>query len=147
MPEVERRPPPAHLDGHEDYRAQPFSGHGLALLLAGAVAAAWVGVMALSLRQASLPPETDGLVLVAFPPGTSDADAFAAVVRAGGEPIRPTWLGFAGWRAAATSGFVGRLESEGALAAFGELSLVPVLGGCAVVSVDDRRPSAYRSWP
>jgi hypothetical protein len=42
----------------------PSSGHGLALLLAGAVLAAWVGVMALSLKQASLPPETDGLVVV-----------------------------------------------------------------------------------
>ena len=124
------------------------SGHRLALLLAGAVLAAWVGVMALSLRQASLPPEADGLVLAAFPPGTSDADAFAAVVRAGGEPIRPTWLGFAWVAHGLDSGFVGRLESEGALAAFGELSLAPVvLGGCAVVSVDDRRPSAYRSWP
>ena len=124
-------------------RRSPYSGHGLALLLAGAVVAAWVGVMALSLKQASLPPETDGLVLVAFPPGTSDADAFAAVVRAGGEPIRPTWLGFVWVAHGRTGGFVGRLESEGALAAFGELSLVPVLGGCAVVSVDDRRRSAY----
>ena len=69
----------------------PYSGHGLALLLAGAVAAAWVVVMALSLRQASLPPETDGLVLVAFPLGTSDTNAFAAVVRAGGDPIRPVF--------------------------------------------------------
>ena len=117
----------------------PYSGHGLALLLAGAVAAAWVVVMALSLRQASLPPETDGLVLVAFPLGTSDTDAFTAVVRAGGDPIRPTWLGFVWVARGDTGGFVGRLESEGALAAFGELSLVPVLGGCAVVSVDDRR--------
>ena len=112
-------------------------GHGLALLLAGTVAAAWVGVMALSLRQASLPPETRGLVLVAFPPGTSDADAFAAVVRAGGEPVRPTWLGFAWVARGRTDGFVGRVEREGALAAFGELPLLPVLGGCAVVSVDD----------
>ena len=124
-------------------RGSPFSGHGLALLLAGAVAAAWVGVMALSLRQASLPPETDGLVLVAFPPGTSDADAFVAVVRAGGEPVRPTWLGFVWVAHGRAGGFVGRLEGEGALAAFGELSLVPVLGGCAVVSADDRRLPAY----
>lgn len=114
-------------------------GHGLALLLAGAVAAAWVGVMALSLRQAALPPETDGLVLVAFPPGTSDIDAFAAVVRAGGEPVRPTWLGFAWVARGRTAGFVGRVESEGAIAAFGELPLLPVLGGCAVVPVDDGR--------
>jgi hypothetical protein len=89
--------------------------------------------MALSLRQASLPPE---------------ADAFVAVVRAGGEPARPTWLGFAWVAHSPDSGFVGRLEREGALAAFGELPLAPVvLVGCAVMSVDDRRPSAYRSWP
>jgi hypothetical protein len=124
-------------------KGSSFSGHGLALLLAGAVVAAWVGVMALSLRQASLPPETDGLVLVAFPPGTSDADAFAAVVRAGGEPIRPTWLDFVWLVHGGTGGFVGRLEREGALAAFGELSFVAVLGGCAAVSVDDRHLPAY----
>ena len=88
------------------------SGHGLALLLAGVVLATWVTVMALSLRQASLPPEADGLVLVAFPPGTSEADAFAAVVRAGGEPARPTWLGFAWVAHGPDSGFVGRLESR-----------------------------------
>jgi hypothetical protein len=120
-----------------------FSGHGLALLLAGAVVAAWVGVMALSLRQASLPADAEGLVLVAFPPGTSDADAFAAVVRAGGEPIRRTWLGFVWVAQGRAGGFVGRLESEGALAAFGEMPLLPVLGGCAVVSVADRRPPGY----
>ena len=121
----------------------PSAGHGLALLLAGAVLAAWVGVMALSLKQASLQPDTDGLVLVVFPPGTSDADAFAAVVRAGGEPVGPTWLGFAWVARGRTGGFVGRVEREGALATFGELPLLPVLGGCAVVSVDDRRLSAY----
>ena len=128
--------------------ARSPSGHALALLLAGVVLATWVSVMALSLRQASLPPETDGLVLVAFPPGTSDADAFAAVERAGGELVRPTWLGFAWVAHGSDSGFVGRLEGEGALAALGELALAPVvLGGCAVVSMDDRRPSAYRSGP
>lgn len=126
-------------------RASFFPGHGLALLLAGAVTAAWVGVVALSLGQVSLSPGTDGLVLVAFPPGTSDADAFAAVVRAGGEPVRPTWLGFVWVAHGRAGGFVGRLKGEGALAAFGELSFAPVLGGCAVVPADDRRLPAYHS--
>jgi hypothetical protein len=127
--------------------AHGSSGHGLALLLASVVLAVWAGTMVLSLGQARLPPEADGPVLVAFPPGTSDAEAFAAVVRAGGEPIRPAWLGLVWMARGRDVGFVGRLESEGALAAFSELSLAPALGGCAVVSVDDRRPSAYRSWP
>ena len=124
----------------------PSSGHGLALLLAGAVVAAWVGVMALSLRQASLPPETDGLVLVAFPPGTSDADAFAAVVRAGGEPVRPTWLGFA-WVAHGRDQRLRRSSRERRRPRRLRRAVARsvVLGGCAVVSVDDRRPSAYRS--
>ena len=120
------------------------SGHRLALLLAGAVVAAWAGVMALSLGQASLPPETAGLVLVAFPPGTSEADAFASMVRAGGEPVRRTSLGFVWVAHGSASGFVGRLGHEGALAAFGELSFVPVLGGCGAVPADDGRLPIYR---
>ena len=114
-------------------------GHKLALALAGAVLAGWTGLMALSLGQAQLPAQARGLVLAAFPPGTRSDEAFTAVLRAGGEPVRPTWLGFVWVARGDESGFVGRLKEEGALAAFGEFPVGPALGGCAVVSVDDRR--------
>jgi hypothetical protein len=119
--------------------APASSGHKLALILAGAVLAGWAGLMALSLRQAQLPPEARGLVLAAFRPGTPSDEAFTAVLRAGGEPVRPTWLGFVWVARGDESGFVGRLKDEGALAAFDEFPVGPALGGCAVVSVDDRR--------
>jgi hypothetical protein len=119
-------------------RERPFHGHGLALLLAGAVVAAWAGLMTLSLAQARLPAEAKGLVLVlaAFPPGMPDSEAFAAVVRAGGEPVRTTWLGFVWVARGGEKGFVGRLMEAGAIAAFSELPAGPGLGGCAVGSVD-----------
>jgi hypothetical protein len=120
-------------------RERPFHGHGLALLLAGAVLAAWAGLMTLSLARARLPAEAKGLVLAAFPPGTPGSEAFAAVLRAGGQPVRPTWLGFVWVARSDEDGFVGRLMESGAFAAFSELPAGPGLGGCAVLSADSRR--------
>lgn len=122
-------------------------GHGFALLLGGAVAAVWLVAMALTLKDAQLPAEADGTVLAVFPPGSSDDVMFGAVVRAGGEPLRSTWIGFA-WVARSTDpGFAGRLRSEGAKAVFGDLPVGPVLGGCAAVSSDSDRPSVYSLRP
>lgn len=122
-------------------------GHGFALALGGAVLAVWLGLMGVSLRQAALPEETDGMVLAVFPPGTPDGEAFSAMVRAGGEPVRGTWLGFAWVARGHETGFVGRLKAEGALAAFGELPVGPAIGGCAVVSSDHERAEIYKLRP
>lgn len=120
------------------------SGHGLAVAFFAVVLAVWAGVMGVSLRQAALPEETDGLMLAVFHPGTSEADAFTAMVRAGGEPVRSTWLGFAYVARGLEPGFVGRLKAEGALAAFGELPVGPTLGGCAAMPVDTAKIAATR---
>ncbi|WP_109117818.1 hypothetical protein [Azospirillum sp. TSO22-1] len=122
-------------------------GHGFALTFFGVVVAVWLGLMTVSLRQAALPEETDGLVLAVFPPGTPDDAAFTAMVRAGGEPVRPTWLGFAWVARGREAGFVGRLKDEGAVAAFGELPVGPALGGCAVVTDDHKRAEIYKLRP
>lgn len=128
--------------------ARPIGlGHGFAIALFGVTVAVWLGLMAVSLRQAALPEETDGMVLAVFPPGTPDDEAFSAMVRAGGEPVRPTWVGFAWVARGRDAGFVGRLKDEGALAAYGELPVGPALGGCAVVSVDDKRQEIYKLRP
>ncbi|HEY0832272.1 MAG TPA: hypothetical protein VGE72_00060 [Azospirillum sp.] len=119
------------------------SGHGFALAFGGVIVAVWLALMAVSLNEAALPPETDGTVLAVFPPGTTDEAAFTAMVRAGGEPVRPTWLGFAWVARGADAGFVGRLKSQGAVAAFGELPVGPALGGCAVMVEEDKRPKLY----
>lgn len=120
------------------------SGHGLAVAFFAVVLAVWAGAMGVSLRQAALPEETDGLMLAVFHPGTSEADAFTAMVRAGGEPVRSTWLGFAYVARGLEPGFVGRLKAEGALAAFGELPVGPTLGGCAAMPVDTARIAATK---
>ena len=120
------------------------SGQGLAIAFFAVVLAVWAGMMGVSLRQAALPEETDGLMLAVFHPGTSENDAFNAMVRAGGEPVRSTWLGFAWVARGLEPGFVGRLKAEGAIAAFGELPVGPTLGGCAAMPVDMEKIAAMK---
>ncbi|MBP2299459.1 hypothetical protein [Azospirillum picis] len=123
--------------------APPIS-HGLAAGLFAGVLLVWAALMGLSLQRAALPDSTGGLMLAVFRPGTSDADALAAMVRAGGEPVRSTWLGFAWVARGQEPGFVGRLKAEGALAAFGELPVGPTLGGCTATPVDRAAIAATR---
>lgn len=128
--------------------AADSSGHRVALLLGGAVLAVWAGFMALALNDAALPPESDGMVLAVFPPGTSEEATFTALVRAGGEPVRQTWLGFAWVARGEGEGFVGRLHREGAWAAYGTIPVAgPVLGGCAVITDERQAAANYRLTP
>lgn len=127
-----------------DTPATPTIGHGFALALGAAVVALWLAVMGVTLGQAALNEEDAGTVLAVFPPGTPGTAAFAAVVRAGGEPVRQTWIPFAWVAKADGAGFVGRLKDAGAVTALGELPIGPALGGCAVVSLDDKRPVAFQ---
>lgn len=104
-----------------------WPGHRLALLIAAGVLAAWLGVMAVSLRAAALPPEASGTMLVVFPPQMQADAAFAALVRAGALPIRKTWLGFV-WVASAPE--AGRLLTEGAMGTYRDLPVSPEIAGC-----------------
>jgi hypothetical protein len=105
-------------------------GAGAALALMTGVVVLWLVVLALILRAAALGPEEAGKVLVVFAPGTAPADAFASIVAAGGEPIRPG-LGDWAWIAHGDGqGFVGRLETHGALAAFRGAPAGLTLAGC-----------------
>ncbi len=122
----------------------PGFGHGYALALGALALAVWAAVTGVALQQAALKEEDAGTVLAVFPPGTPSGDAFAAVVRAGGQPVRQTWIPFAWVAKADGQGFVGRLKQEGAMTAYGELSVGPALGGCAVVSLDDKRPVGFQ---
>jgi hypothetical protein len=109
------------------------SGHGLAAILAGAVFFVWLGLMAVSWRAAALPPQASGTVLAVFPPRHTEAAIFAAIVRAGGRPVRATWLDFAWIAHGDEPGFVAGLRAEGAVGAFDDVPLGPSLGGCAAV--------------
>lgn len=123
--------------------------HRIALGLFGGVLALWLVAMGIALTGAALPDgEGDGLVLAVFPPGTPDTEMFAALARAGGEPVRATWVGFAWVTRGDGEGFVGRIRREGAWAAFGDIPVAgPALGGCMAVSVDRTRAAEYRVRP
>lgn len=106
------------------------TGAGPALALMTGVVVLWLAVLALILRAAALGPEEPGKVLVVFPPGTAPAEAFSAIVAAGGEPVRAA-LGDWVWVAhSEADGFVGRLETHGALAAFRGAPAGLALAGC-----------------
>jgi hypothetical protein len=83
-----------------------------------AVILAWGLIVALALRSGAVPPEAGGKLFVLFRPGTSETTAFAAILGAGGAPVRLVWGGL-GWIAyGEREGFAGRLEEQGALFAF-----------------------------
>ena len=57
------------------------------------VIVAWLAVMAILMRQASLLPEASGTMLAVFEPGTNPDDIFAKLTIAGARPIRETAFG------------------------------------------------------
>ena len=107
-----------------------WPGHRLALWLAAAVLAAWLGGMALTLRAAALPPEAGGTMLAVFPPSMPREEAFARLIEAGARPLRRTWLGFVWVVNGNEPGLAGRLAQQGALGAYKDLPVSPELSGC-----------------
>lgn len=107
-----------------------FPGHRLALGLFAAVLLAWIAAMAILMRHAALPPEASGPMLVVFEPGTPDDAVFASLTRAGARVIRQSGLSFIWVVAGEEPGLAGRLVQEGALGAYRELPLSPVIAGC-----------------
>jgi hypothetical protein len=104
------------------------------------VVALWAAVLAVILRVAALGPEDGGKVFVVFPPATAPAEAFAAIVAAGGEPVRAA-LGDWAWIVHGEGpGFVGRLERRGALAAFRGAPVGLSLAGCFAWATDRPLP-------
>jgi hypothetical protein len=116
------------------------TGACAALAVMVGVVALWAAVLALILRAAALGPDDAGKVFVVFAPGTAPAEAFAAIVGAGGEPVRSA-LGDWAWIAHAEGpGFVGRLEQNGALAAFRGAPVGLSLAGCFAWATDQPLP-------
>jgi hypothetical protein len=114
------------------------SGAALALMLG--VVVLWLAVVVMIVRAAALAPDAAGKVFVIFPPGATPAEAFAAIVDAGGAPIRPA-LGNWAWIAQGdAAGFVGRLEAGGALAAFRGAPVGVSLVGCFGLAADPAVP-------
>lgn len=121
------------------------SSHKLAFTIAGAIFAIWLAFMGFAISASVLPEERSGIVLAVFKPGISPDTAFNIILAAGGNPIRPTWLGFV-WTAQGNSaGFVGRLKQFGAVAALEEFPFSPQLGGCFVFRKNLRSPLSLKN--
>lgn len=89
-------------------------------------------VFAISVWVADLPDDAGGTVLAVFPLETPAEAGMAAIVAAGGRPIRDPVPGKV-WVADGTeSGFAGRLREQGAILVFDDRwPFGPTLAGCA----------------
>jgi len=107
-----------------------FPGHRMALAFFAGVLIVWLAAMAVVMRHAALPPEATGPMLAIFEPGTPEDQIFASLTRAEARIVRKGGLGFIWVVAGDEPGLAGRLEREGALGAYRELPVSPVIAGC-----------------
>ena len=107
-----------------------WPGHRLAVSLLLAVLVVWIAIMAVLMRQASLPHEASGPMLAVFEPGTPPDDIFAKLTIAGARPIRQTAFGFIWVVAGDEPGLAGRLARQGAIGTYRELPLNTSIAGC-----------------
>jgi hypothetical protein len=107
-----------------------WPGHRFALTVFAGVIAIWLIAMFAIMRDAALPADARGIMLVVFEPGTKDDQAFAAITRAQAKPIRKTAFGFI-W---VVDGNAGALKAEGALGSYRELPISPEIAGCVAVA-------------
>lgn len=115
-----------------------YPGHRFAFALFAGVIAVWLAVMMVLMRLSVLPPDATGPMMVVFEPGTPPDTAFAAITRAGARPIRDTSFGFI-W---VVEGEAGKLVREGALGAYRDLPISPIVSGCVAV-VDAKAADAF----
>ena len=106
------------------------SGHRLALALFIGVIATWLIGMAVVMRHAALPPEASGTMLAVFEPGTPADEVFASLTRADARIVKPSGLAFVWVVSSEEAGLAGRLQREGAIGAYRELPVSPVIAGC-----------------
>jgi hypothetical protein len=118
-----------------------WSGHRLAITFFLSVIGLWIIVMAVLMRQGSLPPEASGPMLAVFEPGTPSEDIFAKLVNTGAKPVRETAFGFIWVVAGDEPGLAGRLAQQGAIGAYRELPLNPSIAGCFALA--DAKIASY----
>jgi hypothetical protein len=107
-----------------------WPGHRFAFTVFASVIGIWLIAMFAIMRDAALPANAQGIMLVVFEPGTKDDEAFAAITRAQAKPIRKTAFGFI-W---VVDGNAGALKAEGALGSYRELPISPEIAGCVAVA-------------
>jgi len=104
--------------------------HRLAIALFLSLLAAGLVGMLIAIRASALPDSASGKMLAVFDPRLDEPAIFAALVRAGGRPMRRTWLPAVWVVAGDAPGFAGSLRQAGAIGAYGELPMSPELAGC-----------------
>ncbi len=116
-------------------------GHRLALALFIGVLAVWLAGMAVVMRHAALPPGASGTMLAVFEPGTPPDTIFASLTRADARIVKPSGLSFIWVVAGDAPGLAGRLKQQGALGAYRELPVSPVIAGCFALA--DAKVAAF----
>src|SRR5262245_10657184 len=81
--QASQRPPPGDMLARD---------HRLALGLFLSLLAAGLVGMLIAVRASALPDSASGKMLAVFDPRLDEPAVFAALVRAGGRPLRRTWL-------------------------------------------------------
>ena len=108
-----------------------MSDHRFALKLLGAVIAVWIVGLVLVLEAARLPPEGSGTVIAVFPPRMTSAQSITAGAAAGAKLVSASWFENVLVLADEASGLTGRLQDQGALAVFRNLSFAGIsFAGC-----------------
>jgi hypothetical protein len=115
-----------------------WPGHRFALTVFASVITIWLIAMFAIMRDAALPADASGIMLVVFEPGTADDIAFAAITQAEAKPIRKTAFGFI-W---VVEGNAGKLKAEGALGSYRQLPISAEIAGCVAV-VDAKVAQAF----
>ena len=110
--------------------------HRLAAWFFAGVILVWVAAMAFVLTTAQQP--TEGRVAVVFSPTKSDAQAIAAITRAGARPIGQGWLRWV-WAVDLDEANAEGLENAGAMLVIREFALVAALG-CAGAAYQPAAP-------
>ena len=119
--------------------------HTFAGLLLIGVICVWLVLMGVAIKASVLPNMRGGKVLVVFGLRATASEAFATIVKAGGNPVRQTWLKFVWVAQSPANGFVGRLKQYGAVAALDEFQFSPQLAGCFAFSTNANTFSSLKS--
>ena len=108
------------------------SRHLLAGLIAAGATTVVAVLFALSVWVADVPDRTSGTLLAIFPPHTPAEAGVAAIIAAGGRPIRDPIPGHVWVADANGDGFAGRLRQQGAMLVLDDRwPFGPVFAGCA----------------
>ena len=108
-------------------------GHKFALAFFASVIVAWLALMFVLVRNAALPAEASGTMLVVFEPSISEIAAVNAIAAAGGNVVKKSGLAFVWVVQSDEQGLSGRLKTNGALGSYRELPISPALMGCVAV--------------